>query len=181
MLCLNTTYQSCYHGFRLSIHGHQRVNPTHSSFVLKPRESWGQITMKSTKNQHPTLSHDHFLLVPPRHQIISLVHSITCGQIARKCLRSTVPTAATPLNATTCSVAWPLYMNVNMNRATSRTVDFCACSLRSVSTQDIVKFTTAINEMTPVLEKYEDRQTIKWLHCVMMPLTSTGESHPAPH
>lgn len=57
----------------------------------------------------------------------------------------------------TSSVVQPL--NMNMNSATSRTVDFCACSLRSVSTQDVVKFTAHINTVTSVLEKSEDRQT----------------------
>lgn len=57
----------------------------------------------------------------------------------------------------TFSVVQPL--NMNMYRATSRTVDFCACSLRSVSTQDVVKFTAHINTVTSVLEEREDRQT----------------------
>lgn len=58
----------------------------------------------------------------------------------------------------------------------------CACSQRSVPTQAAVKFTTDIKALPLVLQEYEERQTIKNnIRCVMIPLTSTGESHPAPH
>lgn len=72
-------------------------------------------------------------------------------------------------------VARPI--NMNMNRATSRTVAVCTCSLRSVSTQAAVKFITDIKTLTPVLEYDKQQNDIR---CIMIPLMSTGESHPTP-